>query len=99
MLKKYHMKSVGEGCIKKSNFGELTSCFSRTLKKSTEETLFLMQRSDVFTKLPNVFDGKIVNPLMHNVPKWSDTLQKSWSKCFKIFKVCLTILEHYALKG
>ena len=99
MLKKYHMKSVGEGCIKKSNFGELTSCFSRTLKKSIEETLFLMQRSDVFAKLPNVFDGKIVNPLMHNVPKWPDTLQKSCSKCFKIFKVCLTILEHYALKG
>ena len=32
---------------------------------------------------------------MHNVPKWSDTLSKSCS----IFKVYLTILEHYALKG
>ena len=29
---------------------------------------------------------------MHNVPKWSD-------KCCKIFKVCLTILGNYALKG
>ena len=41
---------------------------------------------------------KGVNPLMHNVPKWSDTLHKSCSKCCKIFKVCLTILVHYALK-
>ena len=40
-----------------------------------------------------------LNPLMHNVPKWSDTLQKSCSKCCKIFKVRLTILEHYALKS
>ena len=36
---------------------------------------------------------------MHNVPKWSDRLKKSCSKCCKIFKVCLTFLEHYALKG
>ena len=39
-------------------------------------------------------DRKSLNPLMHNVPKWSDILQKSCS-----FKVCLTILGHYALKG
>ena len=39
------------------------------------------------------------NPLMHNVPKWSDRLLKSCSICCKIFKVCLTILGHYALKG
>ena len=32
-----------------------------------------------------------VNPLFHNVLKWSDTLWKSWSICCKIFKVCLTI--------
>ena len=41
----------------------------------------------------------IFNPLMHNVPKWSDTLYKSCSIFCKIFKVCLTILGHYALKG
>ena len=35
---------------------------------------------------------------MHNVAKWSDTFLKSYSKCCKIFKVCLTILGHYALK-
>ena len=40
-----------------------------------------------------------INPLMHNVPKWSDTLEKSCGKCCKIFKVCLTILGHYALNG
>ena len=39
------------------------------------------------------------NLLMHNVPKWSDTLLKCYSKCCIIFKVCLTNLEHYALKG
>ena len=36
--------------------------------------------------------------LMHNFPKWSDTLWKSCNKCCKIFKVCLTILRYYALK-
>ena len=40
-----------------------------------------------------------LDPLMHNVSKWSNTLQKSCSICCKIFKVCLTILEQYALKG
>ena len=36
---------------------------------------------------------------MHNIPKWSDTLLKSYCICCKIFKVCQTILGHYALKG
>ena len=40
-----------------------------------------------------------VNPLMHNVPKWSDILLKSCSKYCKILKVCLNILGHYALNG
>ena len=40
-----------------------------------------------------------INHVKHNVSKWSDTLQKSCSKCCKIFKVCLTILGHYAIKG
>ena len=42
---------------------------------------------------------KHINPLMHNVPKWSDTLKKTCGKCCKIFKVCLTILGRYALNG
>ena len=36
---------------------------------------------------------------MHNVLKWTGTLQKSCKECCKIFKVCLTILGRYALKG
>ena len=36
---------------------------------------------------------------MLNVPEWSDTLQKSCSKCYKIFKVCLTILVRFILNG
>ena len=40
-----------------------------------------------------------INPLMHNVPKWADTLYKSCSICCRIFKVRLPILGHYALKG
>ena len=36
---------------------------------------------------------------MHNAPKWSDTLQKSYGKWCKIFKVCLTILEDCVLEG
>ena len=39
------------------------------------------------------------NPLLRNVVKWSDTILKSCSKCCKIFKVCLTILRHYEVKG
>ena len=40
-----------------------------------------------------------INPLLYNVPRWSDTLERSRTKCCKIFKVCLTILRCYALKG
>ena len=39
-----------------------------------------------------------LNPLMNNVPKWSETLLKFCSKSHKIFKVCLAILKHYAFK-
>ena len=50
----------------------------------------------------NILIGKksdLFNPLMHNVPKWSNTLEKSCCKCSKIFQVCLTILGQYALKA
>ena len=40
----------------------------------------------------------ILNLLMRNIPKWSDTIQKSCSNSFKIFKMCLTILKYYAFK-
>ena len=56
-----------------------------------------------YTAIGQQLGNKTVNPLIHNIPKWSDTL---WSdtpkwpgKCCKINKVCLTILRHYALKG
>ena len=42
---------------------------------------------------------KIINPLLRNVVKWSDTLLKSWRICCKIFKVYLTILRHREVKG
>ena len=41
----------------------------------------------------------VVDPLIHNVQKGSDTLEKSCSICCKISKVYMTILGHYALKG
>ena len=43
--------------------------------------------------------NKILKPLMHNIPKLLVTLKKSCNNCCKIFKVCLTILRCYALKG
>ena len=51
----------------------------------------------IFIRNLNIYKKIIIggfNNLMH-VPKWSEALQKS---CSKIFKVCLTILRHYALK-
>ena len=36
---------------------------------------------------------------MYNIPEWLDTLEKSCSICYKIFNVCLTILEGHALEG
>ena len=41
---------------------------------------------------------KPFNPLLHNVEKWSNILQKSCEHR-KIFKVCLAIFQHYAIKG
>ena len=38
------------------------------------------------------------NSLTRNCPKWSDTIWRSYSKCCKIFKVCLTVLGSYALR-
>ena len=39
-----------------------------------------------------------LNPLMHNLLKWPDALEKSCNTCCKIFKVCLTVLGNYAFK-
>ena len=39
------------------------------------------------------------NPLLRDVVKWSETLLKFCSICRKIFKVCVTILRHWEVKG
>ena len=39
-----------------------------------------------------------LNFLNHNAPKWLDTLLKSCTIFFKIFKVCLAIWKDYVLK-
>ena len=44
----------------------------------------------------NNADRDAFNPLIHNIPKWSDTITILQQK---IFNVCLTILGHYVLKG
>ena len=55
----------------------------------------------VFTKFNNeslviqvliTLTATYINPIMQNLPKGSATLKKSCSKCYKIFKACLTIL-------
>ena len=46
----------------------------------------------------NPFRANVIsfNPLMHNVPKWSDTLQKSCSKFCKTFEILLTsVSDHF----
>ena len=47
----------------------------------------------------NKYENSNINPLLRSIVKWSDTLQKSYSICCKIFKVCLTILRHCEVKG
>ena len=47
----------------------------------------------------SALDHLKINPLMYNVLTWSDTLWKSYSISYKIFKVCVIILGHYKLKG
>ena len=58
-----------------------------------------MKRANQLTGIKSYCQNYFFNPLMLNVREWSETLYKSCSKCCKIFKVCLTILGHYALKG
>ena len=45
------------------------------------------------------FDFSGINPIECIMSQNGQTLKKSCSKCCKIFKVWLTILGHYALKG
>ena len=63
--------------------------------KTDSKTVFKSSNRDTMKKNKKEF---IVNPLLHSVPKWSDTLLRSCSICCKIFKVCLAILGHYVFK-
>ena len=54
-------------------------------------TKFNIKRRVFFLILYLALTTRTINPLMHNVPKWSSSI------CYKIFKVCLTILGCYAL--
>ena len=69
------------------------------IPKKVEEARAMV---DVLYDVPEEAYSRLLqglNPLVHNVSNWSNTLEKSHSKCCKIFKVCLTILGHCALKG
>ena len=54
-----------------------------------------MKHSQLLTgqKTPSVY------PIMHNMSKWPDTLQKILQQMLQVFKVCLTIFRRYASKG
>ena len=53
----------------------------------------------ISTRNSHTFNALVAfEPLMHHFPKWSSTLQKSYSICCMIFKECLTILGRYAWK-
>ena len=67
--------------------------------EKTFNFMLMKGHKEFYHSLYNLFVIKKFNPLMLNVPKWYDTLLKSCSICCKIFKVSLTILGHYALKG
>ena len=43
-------------------------------------------------------NNHLINPLLRNVVKWSDTLKQSCSICCKIFKSCLVLLRHCEVK-
>ena len=68
---------------------------NKETKSLVQPTLFLLKDLHLVVHLALL----LFNPFMHNVPKWSDALLKSCSICCKIFKMCLTILGQYALKG
>ena len=55
-------------------------------KPSHKLKAYHKNKSKTLERRSNSLLERTINPLMHNVPNWSDT-------------VCLTILGHYALKG
>ena len=88
--------------IIKTNFSQVRSricVFASTLWNISLRNMIVLTkafegvRRNLFLHNLNVYKH-----LMGSVPKGSGKLWKSSSKCSKIFKVCLTILGHYALK-
>ena len=77
--------------------------FSSWAKRNHPNFIWRCQTVDyelmIIFKISLMKDIKIINHLLRNVLKWSDTLKKSCSKCCKILKVCLTILRHCEVKG
>ena len=63
-----------------------------------DESPLKMMKNVFYFILKALFVLRIFNPLLRKVVKWSDTLLKSCSKCCRIFKVCLTILQHCEVK-
>ena len=60
----------------------------------------LNQMNSVFAnEFAKMSENQQINPLLRNVVKWSDTLKKACSIRCKIFKMCLTILQHCEVKG
>ena len=71
----------------------LCSTFSALFRKYRKRALFVNLNNHIYA-----WSWK-VSPLIHNAPKWSNTLSKPCSKCYKIFKMWLTVLGHYASKS
>ena len=78
------------------------------------QLLIYFQKAQVFTQKKTFFLNRFlafniavhrtkrqvpIKPSMHNIPKWSKTLEKASSKYCKIYKMCLTILGQYTLMG
>ena len=54
----------------------------------------------MFMVIPETSLPENINPLLRNVVKWSNKLLKNLAvNALMIFKVCLTILRHYEVKG
>ena len=71
------------------------NCYLKTkVKYEHDKKHFSDSVNKVFQKPWHSF-----NPIMYNALKWSDTLWKSVSICYKSFKVCLTISGYYAWKA
>ena len=51
-----------------------------------------------YTMTPCLHEVLLIDSLMHTIQKWSEALYNSCSKCCKIFKACLIILQASYIK-